>query len=55
MRYNPAYAACGITGDPSPSEADLGLTRRISEVSRVLQLNLIDHVIIGSPAPGRSS
>jgi DNA repair protein RadC len=43
------------SGDPSPSEADLRLTRRISEVSRVPQLNLIDHVIIGSPAPGRSS
>jgi DNA repair protein RadC len=42
------------SGDPSPSEADLRLTRR-SEASRVLQLNLIDHVIIGSPAPGRSS
>jgi DNA repair protein RadC len=43
------------SGDPSPSEADLRLTRRINEASRVLQLNLIDHVIIGSPAPGRSS
>ncbi len=43
------------SGDPSPSEADLRLTRRISEASRVLQLNLIDHVIIGTPAPGRSS
>jgi DNA repair protein RadC len=43
------------SGDPSPSEADLRLTRRISETSRVLQLNLIDHVIVGSPAPGRSS
>ena len=46
---------CGITGDPSPSQADLRLTRRINEASRILQLNLIDHVIIGSPAPGRSS
>jgi DNA repair protein RadC len=43
------------SGDPSPSEADLRLTRRIKEASRVLELNLIDHVIIGSPAPGRSS
>jgi DNA repair protein RadC len=42
------------SGDPSPSEADLRLTRRISEAGRVLQLNLIDHVIIGTPAPGRS-
>jgi DNA repair protein RadC len=43
------------SGDPSPSEPDLRLTRRILEASRILQLNLVDHVIIGSPAPGRSS
>ena len=43
------------SGDPSPSDADLRLTRRINEVSRILQLSLIDHVIIGSLAPGRSS
>jgi RadC-like JAB domain len=49
MRYNPCYAACGITGEPSPSEADMRLTRRILEASRILQLQLIDHVIIGAP------
>jgi DNA repair protein RadC len=43
------------SGDPSPSEADLRLTRRILEASRILQLQLIDHVIIGTPAAGRSS
>ena len=43
------------SGDPSPSEADLRLTRRINEASRILQLQLIDHVIIGNPAPGRNS
>jgi DNA repair protein RadC len=43
------------SGDPTPSEADLRLTRRIVEASRILQLQLVDHVIIGSPAPGRSS
>jgi DNA repair protein RadC len=30
------------------------LTRRILEASRILQLHLVDHVIIGVPAPGRS-
>jgi DNA repair protein RadC len=40
------------SGEPSPSEADLCLTRRIKEASRVLELNLIDHVIIGSPDSG---
>jgi DNA repair protein RadC len=54
-------AYCFITvhnhpsGDPSPSEADMRLTRRILEASRILQLNLLDHVIIGAPAPGRNS
>src|SRR6202007_1716981 len=43
------------SGDPSPSEADMGLTRRILEASRILQLQLVDHVIIGAPAPGRNS
>ena len=43
------------SGDPSPSEADLRLTRRIVEASRILQLQLVDHVIIGSPAAGKSA
>jgi len=43
------------SGDPCPSEADMRLTRRILEASRILQLHLVDHVIIGAPAPGRSS
>jgi DNA repair protein RadC len=43
------------SGDPSPSEADMRLTRRILEASRILQINLLDHVIIGAPTPGRSS
>src|SRR5258708_27446476 len=55
MRYNTGYAAYGISGDPSPSEADLRLTRRIVEASKILQLQLIDHVIIGSPAPSKNS
>ena len=43
------------SGDPSPSEADLRLTRRLLEGSRILQLQFLDHVIIGTPAPARSS
>jgi DNA repair protein RadC len=43
------------SGDPSPSDADLRLTRRINDASRILQINLLDHVIIGAPAAGRSS
>jgi DNA repair protein RadC len=43
------------SGDSAPSEADIRLTRRILEASKILQLQLIDHVIIGSPAPGKNS
>jgi DNA repair protein RadC len=43
------------SGDPSPSEVDMRLTRRILEASRILQINLLDHVIVGAPAPGRNS
>jgi DNA repair protein RadC len=42
------------SGDPSPSEADLRLTRRLVEAARVLQISFVDHVIIGLPQPGRS-
>jgi DNA repair protein RadC len=42
------------SGDPSPSEADLRLTRRLVEAARVLQIPLVDHVIIGLPQPGGS-
>ena len=47
------YAACGITGDASPSEADMRLTRRLAEGARLLQINLLDHVIVGQPFDGR--
>jgi hypothetical protein len=50
MRYNAGYAACGISGDATPSEVDIRLTRRINEASRILDLKLMDHVIIGTPA-----
>jgi hypothetical protein len=38
-----------MTGDPSPSEADLRLTRRLNEAARILQIQMLDHVIIGEP------
>ena len=37
------------SGDPTPSEADSRLTRRISEAARIFQIQLLDHVIIGQP------
>ncbi len=41
------------SGDPSPSEADIRLTRRISEGARLLQIHFLDHVIVGVPIEGR--
>ncbi|CAN5573195.1 DNA repair protein RadC [soil metagenome] len=41
------------SGDPSPSQSDHSLTRRLNEVSELLQIKLLDHIIIGAPAEGR--
>lgn len=42
------------SGDPSPSRADEAITRRINEAATLMQVRLVDHVIVGEPAPGRS-
>lgn len=42
------------SGDPSPSQADTTITRRISEGAELLQIRFIDHIIIGTTAPGRT-
>jgi len=36
------------SGDPEPSEEDLGLTRRLIEVGKIVGIEVLDHVIIGS-------
>jgi DNA repair protein RadC len=41
------------SGDPSPSDADRRLTKNIREAASILQINLLDHVIVGSPGMGR--
>ncbi len=41
------------SGDPSPSQADHALTRRLAAAAELLQLKLLDHIIIGAPAEGR--
>ena len=41
------------SGDASPSQADLRLTRRIGEGARILQIQFLDHVIIGQPMNSR--
>ena len=35
------------SGDPSPSEPDIALTREIYQAGRLLDIDLLDHVIIG--------
>lgn len=35
------------SGDPSPSQADHSLTRRLHEGAELLQIKLLDHVIVG--------
>lgn len=42
------------SGDPSPSQSDHSLTRRLAEAAELLQIKLLDHIIIGAPAESRS-
>lgn len=52
-----AYAVAVVhnhpSGDPSPSDADTRLTRRLAEAAGILQIKLLDHVIVGAPNGGR--
>ncbi len=41
------------SGDPAPSAADIRITRSLREAAQLLQINLIDHIILGSPDGGR--
>ena len=49
MRYNPAYAVCGISGESAPSEADIKVTRDLIRAGQLIKIEVIDHVIIGNP------
>ena len=60
--FRPAitYAAFAIilvhnhpSGDPAPSDADRRLTVRLAEAARLLQIQLFDHIIIGTADNGR--
>ena len=37
------------SGDPAPSSADLQVTRRLREAASAIDIELIDHVIVGLP------
>lgn len=36
------------SGDPSPSDDDLAVTRRLAEVARIVGIELFDHLILGA-------
>ncbi len=49
-----AQSAAGIivahnhpSGDPSPSQEDIAVTRRLVEAGRILGIDLLDHVVLG--------
>jgi DNA repair protein RadC len=42
------------SGDPTPSEADRQLTLQLGKAARLLQVQLLDHVILGSPDNDRT-
>lgn len=37
------------SGDPTPSEADIRITRNLVKAGSILRIDLLDHVIIGDP------
>jgi len=42
------------SGDPMPSEDDLELTEKLLEAGKLLNIQLLDHVIIGIPSNGNA-
>lgn len=36
------------SGDPSPSSADITVTRQLREASKILGIDLLDHVVVGT-------
>lgn len=38
------------SGQPTPSEADIRITRALREASKILDIPLLDHVIVGMPS-----
>ena len=41
------------SGDPSPSEADIKLTRELIRAGKLLKVEVLDHIIIGAQTPER--
>jgi len=56
FRYAILQSACAVicihnhpSGDPAPSRADIQVTRQLREASKTIQIDLLDHVILGRP------
>ncbi|MFM7102103.1 MAG: RadC family protein [Verrucomicrobiota bacterium] len=41
------------SGDPTPSEADIRMTRQLTEVGRIIKIEVLDHIIVGHRTPER--
>lgn len=41
------------SGDPSPSEADIKLTRELIRAGKLLKVEVLDHIILGAQTPER--
>ena len=37
------------SGDPSPSEADIRVTRELTRAGQLLKIEVLDHIVIGRP------
>ena len=51
IKYNAKNIIClhnHPSGDPRPSKNDVKTTRQIKEMSNILSINLLDHIIIGN-------
>jgi len=42
------------SGDPTPSEADIKVTRDLIRAGQLLKIEVVDHIILGKPTPERS-
>jgi len=43
MRYNAAYAVCGISGESTPSK----VTRDLIRAGQLLKIEVLDHIVMG--------
>lgn len=51
-----AVIACHVhpSGEPTPSQEDIALTRRLAEVGELLGIRLLDHLVLGANGSFRS-